>query len=160
MREDFFFPINIIPIHLPILREQLDDLPLLVEHFMQQLRAKSGKNIAGVSAEAMELLMNHQWPGNVRELGGVLEHAFVIAEKGPITPEHLPAPMKSPTGLWKARERHITSAAQDEKTALVEALLKCCGNQTQAARLLGVNRVTVWHRVNKHGIDIDDLFQA
>jgi two-component system, NtrC family, response regulator HydG len=160
MREDFFFPINIIPIHLPALREHLDDLPLLVEHFMQQLRAKSGKNIAGVSAEAMELLMNHQWPGNVRELRGVLEHAFVIAEKGPITPEHLPAPMKSPTGLWKARERHMASAAQDEKAALVEALLKCCGNQTQAARLLGVNRVTVWPRVKKHGIDIDDLFQA
>ena len=160
IRQDFFFRINIIPIHLPALRERRDDLPLLVEHFMQQLRTRSGKNLSGVSAETMELLMHHPWPGNVRELRGVLEHAFVIAETGPITPEHLPAPMKSPTGLWRARERRMTSASQDEKAALVEALLKCRGNQTQAARLLGVNRVTVWHWVKKHGIDIDDLFQV
>jgi two-component system, NtrC family, response regulator HydG len=160
IRKDFFFRINIIPIYLPALREHLDDLPLLVEHFFQQLRAKSGKNIAGLSAETMELLMSHPWPGNVRELRGVLEHAFVIAEKGPIAPEHLPAQMKSPAGVWKARDRHPTSGVQEERAALVEALMKCRGNQTKAARLLGVNRVTVWHRVKKHGIDINDLFQT
>jgi len=96
----------------------------------------------------------------VRELRGVLEHAFVIAERGSISPEHLPAQVKSPPCVWKAADRRPTSVAQDEKAALVEALLKCRGNQTKAARLLGVNRVTIWHRLKKHGVDINDLFQT
>lgn len=160
IREDFFFRINIIPINLPPLRERLDDLPLLVDHFMQQLRIRSGKRLSGVSAETMELLARRPWPGNVRELRGVLEHAFVVAETGPITPAHLPAAMKSPIGSPKARELPAGSAAQEEKAALLEALRKSRGNQTQAARLLGINRVTVWHRLKKYGIDLDGLFQT
>lgn len=82
---------------------------------MQQLRTRSGKRLSGVSAETMELLARRPWPGNVRELRGVLEHAFVVAETGPITPAHLPAAMKSPTGCRKDREFPAGSAAQEEK---------------------------------------------
>lgn len=160
IREDFFFRINILPIRLPALRERLEDLPLLVERFMQQLRMRSGKNLSGVKAETMELFMRHSWPGNVRELRGVLEHAFVIAETGPIAPDHLPASLKSPSGVRAAGELRSPPVARDERAALVEALRKCRGNQTRAARLLGVNRVTVWHRMKKHGIQLDELFQT
>jgi transcriptional regulator with GAF, ATPase, and Fis domain len=159
-REDLFFRINIIPIHLPPMRERLEDLPLLTQHFIRQLHARTGKDISGLSAGAMELLMNHHWPGNVRELKGVLEYAFVIAEKGLVGPEHLPAQMRRPGSLPKAPDERLIPSLNDEKAALVDALVKCGGNQTHAARMLGVNRVTVWHRIKKHGIDIGDLMAS
>jgi transcriptional regulator with PAS, ATPase and Fis domain len=156
-REDLFFRINVIPILLPPLRERLEDLPRLVEHFIHQLRARSGKDISGLTPEAMELLIRHHWPGNVRELRGVLEYAFVIAESGPITPENLPVQMTRPAHGQHSRDPVPTTAAHEEKAALIDALLACRGNQSKAARMLGVNRVTVWHRIKKHGIDIEEL---
>jgi two-component system, NtrC family, response regulator HydG len=156
-REDFFFRINVIPIHLPPLRERLEDLPLLVAHFLRQLQARSGKEISGLSAAAMELFLNHHWPGNVRELRSVLEFTFVTAEKGLIHPEHLPAPMMRPREPRQGEVQRRNDSIPDEKTALLEALAHCRGNQSQAARLLGVNRVTVWHRIKKYGIDLKEL---
>ncbi|MFZ2447846.1 MAG: sigma 54-interacting transcriptional regulator [Syntrophobacteraceae bacterium] len=157
-REDFYFRINTVPIHLPPLRERPDDIPLLADHFIRRLRQKSGKDISGPSPETMGRFMNHHWPGNVRELRGVLEYAFVLAEKGLILPEHLPVKLLNPSapepGNLKPRAKKSTPS---EKTALLEALIQCGGNQTQAARLLGVNRVTVWHRLKKYGIDISRL---
>jgi two-component system response regulator HydG len=156
-REDFFFRINVIPIHLPPLRERLEDLPLLVEHFLRPLQARSGKEISGLSAGAMELFLNHHWPGNVRELRSILEFAFVTAEKGLIHPEHLPAQMMRPREPRRGEVQRRDALVPDEKTALVDALAQCRGNQSHAARLLGVNRVTVWHRIKKYGIDLKDL---
>jgi PAS domain S-box-containing protein len=156
-REDFFFRINIIPIHLPPLRERSEDLPLLTEHFIHQLRARSGKDVSGLTPEAMELFMSHHWPGNVRELRGVLEYAFVIAEKGLIHLDHLPAQMTRPASGHKAPEQLAPLALPGEKAALIDALVKCRGNQSQAAGMLGVNRVTVWHRIKKYGIDVREL---
>jgi two-component system, NtrC family, response regulator HydG len=156
-REDLFFRINVIPIQLPPLRERLGDLPRLAEHFIRQLRARSGKDISGLTPEAMELVMRHHWPGNVRELKGVLEYAFVIAEGGPIQPEHLPVQMARLAAKQHLFDRLPASAASEEKAALIDALIACRGNQSKAARVLGVNRVTIWHRIKKHGIDIREL---
>ena len=89
-REDLFFRINVIPIPLPPLRDRLEDVPLLVEHFLQRLRRRSGKEIAGLDREAMKIFLDYPWPGNVRELQGALEYALVVAEDGLIAPEHLP----------------------------------------------------------------------
>jgi two-component system response regulator HydG len=158
-REDLFFRINIIPIHLPPLRDRLEDLPLLTEHFVRQLQARSGKNLTGLTAEAMELFMSHRWPGNIRELRGVLEYAFVIAESGLIHPEHLPAQMTHPAAREKAPHQTPASPPADEKMALIEALIQCRGNQSGAARMLGLNRVTVWHRIKKYGIDLQELLE-
>jgi len=148
-REDLFFRINVIPIHLPPLRERLDDLPLLVSVFVERLRERTGKRITGLSPEAMERFMSYSWPGNVRELRSVLEYAFVIAEKGTIGLEQLPHPLVS-----EPSRRLSNSKEPQEKVALIEALRKSNGNQSEAARILGVNRVTVWNRMRKHGIDL------
>jgi transcriptional regulator with PAS, ATPase and Fis domain len=148
-REDLFFRINVIPIHLPPLRERLEDVPLLVNVFAARLRERTGKRITGLSPEAMERFMSYSWPGNVRELRSVLEYAFVIAEKGTIGLEQLPHPLISEPS------RHPASPKEsDEKIALIEALRKSNGNQSEAARILGINRVTVWNRMKKHGIDL------
>jgi PAS domain S-box-containing protein len=157
-REDFFFRINVIPIHLPPLRERLEDIPALADHFIRHLRGKSGKEITGLSPDALELFMRHAWPGNVRELKGVLEYAFVVAEAGLIRAEHLPVKMKSPATSPEPPARPIPrQEATAERDALLKALIRCRGNQTQTAKLLGVNRVTVWHRIKKHGIDLRNL---
>jgi len=148
-REDLFFRINVIPIHLPPLRERLEDVPLLATAFLERLRERTGKRITGLSPEAMDRFMSYPWPGNVRELKSALEYAFVIGEKGIIGLEHLPHPLASEASRHPAKSKE-----PEEKIALIEALRKSNGNQSEAARILGVNRVTVWNRMRKHGIDL------
>jgi PAS domain S-box-containing protein len=150
-REDFFFRINVIPIRLPPLEERMEDIPLLVDHFIRQLRTKSGKDINSLSPEAMKLFMNYRWPGNVRELRSAMEYAFVIAESGLIEPDHLPANFAETTiTLHPASSKDEAS----EKNALIDALRLCDGNKCRTAEMLGISRVTVWNRMRKYGIDL------
>jgi transcriptional regulator with GAF, ATPase, and Fis domain len=160
-REDFFFRINVIPIHLPPLRERMEDIPLLVDTFIRRLRKKSGKSITGLRPEAMQRFMNHAWPGNVRELKGTLEYAFVIAETGLIRPEHLPAPVSGTS--YVPPQAEAVAALQpggEEKTQLIRALKQAGGNQSEAASILGVSRVTVWNRMKRHRIDLKRIVAA
>jgi transcriptional regulator with GAF, ATPase, and Fis domain len=161
-REDLFFRINVVPIYLPPLRERLEDIPLLVEHFLGRLRQTSGKALTGLTREAMKILFDHTWPGNVRELKGALEYAAVIAEDGLIAPEHLPPKMSGPPLSRRSPEKTGPTPDQDadEKTTLIAALRQTGGNQSQAAALLGVSRVTVWHRMKRYGIDVRKLITA
>ncbi len=156
-RQDLLFRINIIPIQLPPLRERVDDIPLLIDHFIRQLRERSGKKISGPDAQTLDLFINYSWPGNIRELRGALEYAFVIAEKGLISPDHLPVRITSSKRKEKPALTVPEPPPSEERDELIDALVKCRGNQTQAAGLLGINRVTVWHRIKKHGIDIHSL---
>ncbi len=159
-REDLFFRINVIPIPLPPLRERLEDIPPLVEHFLQSLRQRTGKDVTGLTQETMRIFLNYPWPGNVRELKGVLEYAMVVGEDGLITPAHLPPKLSALEALPPAPPVPEPSPDTDEKTALVNALRQAGGNQSRAAALLGVTRVTVWHRMKKHGIDVHKLVTA
>jgi transcriptional regulator with GAF, ATPase, and Fis domain len=164
-RDDLYFRINVFPIHLPPLRDRTDDVPLLVNTFIRRMRSKTGKSISGLTPAAMERLMNYPWPGNVRELKGALEFAFVIAEAGLIDLDQLPPKIAEPARFClhqvidnakseESRTDAIPSGDPAEKTALVEALKKTNGNQSRAARILGINRVTVWNRMKKYGIDL------
>jgi transcriptional regulator with PAS, ATPase and Fis domain len=154
-REDLFFRINVIPIHLPGLRERMEDIPLLVDHFVRQIRLRSGKDITGLAPEAMKLFMAYHWPGNVRELKSAIEYAFVIAERGLIEPDHLPIHIvEAKTSLCTPADQNLSKEENEEKSNLLEALRRTRGNQSQAARLLGISRVTVWNRMRKYGIDL------
>ena len=164
-RDDLYFRINVFPIHLPPLRERTDDIPLLVHTFIRRLRIKTGKTISGLSPAAMECFMNYPWPGNVRELKGALEFAFVIAEEGLIDLDQLPPKIAKPAQLsmqpvmqnvdsLEDRVDIVPSSDLTEKMTLVEALKKTNGNQSQAARILDINRVTVWNRMKKYRIDL------
>ena len=144
-RDDLFFRINVIPIHLPPLRQRAEDIPLLVNTFLERLRKRTGKSIPGIAPDALQQLLSYSWPGNVRELKSALEYAFVIAESGLVQIEHLPPQITlGQTGA---------TGQGAEREALVEALHASRGNQTKAAQLLGVTRVTVWNRMRKYGID-------
>ena len=159
-RDDLFFRVNVIPIRLPPLRDRTDDIPLLVNAFLHQLNDTTGKSITGLSREAMDRFLDYPWPGNVRELKSALEYAYVVAEGNLLDEAHLPQQIlrsHHPTGVERRTAETPTSS---EKSALVEALRQTGGNQSQAARLLGINRVTVWNRMKKYGIDIAKVLRA
>jgi two-component system response regulator HydG len=153
-REDLYFRINVIPIHLPPLRERRSDIPILTDHFIQDLRKRSGKTIAGVSKGVLQQFLAHDWPGNVRELKSALAYAFAVAETGPITLDHLPPQLTAPAASAPAGVLGLSPKEAREKQALIAALRRTNGNQTRAARELDVNRVTVWNRIRKYRIDL------
>jgi PAS domain S-box-containing protein len=153
-REDLYFRINVLPIQLPPLRQRLEDIPLLVQTFMRRLNKRTRKNIKGIQREAMNALLDYRWPGNVRELKSVLHYAFTIAESGPIDCNHLPPQLMAHAQCREAKKSSLNVKDAKEKQYLMEALKEAGGNQTQAAAILGVNRVTVWNRMRKYGIDI------
>ena len=153
-REDLFFRINVIPIRLPPLRERVEDIPLLADTFLKRVQLKGSRSIRGISNEAMSLLMSYSWPGNVRELRSVFEYALVVCHEPLIQPCHLP-----PGIIFKQDQSQMlansAAAAKDiQKKELIEALRKSRGNQSQAARLLGISRVTVWNRIKKFDINL------
>ena len=158
-REDFYFRINVIPVYLPPLRARMEDVPLLINTFMSRLRKRTGKAITGLTHAAMDRVMAYHWPGNVRELKSALDYAFVLAEKGLIEPDHLP-PLTEKKDELDAVPGRVDARNLAEKEALIRALRQSNGNQSQAARILGVNRVTVWNRMRKYGIDLKKVMVA
>ena len=156
-REDLFFRINVIPIHLPPLRERREDIPLLAEAFFRRIKLKTGKDIRGISEEGMALLMDYSWPGNVRELKSAFEYAFVACQEPLIQPHHLPPHIyKRDVPVRKTRSPVSLQLNKDElkKQELIRALEQSGGNQSEAARILGVSRVTVWNRMKRYGISL------
>ncbi len=153
-REDLYFRINVIPIHLPPLRERTGDIPLLVSAFTRTLSVQTQKEIRGLTKEALHAMMAYPWPGNIRELKSALEYAFAIAEGGPLSVDHLPPYVLAGRTFTPPAGAAAAPAANAQRQALIDALRRTGGNQTRAAQLLGVNRVTVWNRMRKYGIDL------
>jgi two-component system response regulator HydG len=157
-REDLLYRLNVIPIHLPPLRERREDIPLLVEAFIERTRLKTRKPVAGLSKEALEFLMRYEWPGNVRELINAMEYAFMLCPEGHILPEHLPVHL-SQKGASRLRG---TSKAQDgsrarDKESLMRALKGAGGKMNEAAKSLGVSRVTLWKWLKYYNIKVGDV---
>jgi two-component system, NtrC family, response regulator HydG len=157
-REDLFYRLNVIPIHLPPLRERREDIPLLAEAFTERTRLKTRKPVAGLSKEVLELLMKYDWPGNVRELINAMEYAFMLCPEGYILPDHLPVHL-SQKGVARFRE---ASKGQDgsparNKEALLRALKVSGGKVSEAAKILGVSRVTLWKWLKYHKINAKDV---
>jgi two-component system response regulator HydG len=153
-RNDLYFRINVIPIRLPALRERGEDIPLLADAFFKRVQLKSKKPILGISNEAMSLLISYDWPGNVRELRSAFEYAFVTCHECLIQASHLPPNIARVQEQLHEPQRLFAGIAEIQKRELVEALRKSGGNQTKAARLLGISRVTVWSRIKKLKIDV------
>jgi two-component system, NtrC family, response regulator HydG len=147
-RDDLFYRLNVIPIRVPPLRERREDIPLLVDHFIRMIRLRSGKEIQGVTEEAMERLTLHHWPGNVRELINVLEYAFVVCQEPVIAAHHLP----DLTGREPRSGQKKNPTSDEERQRLIQVMEETSGHRENAASLLGVSRVTLWKLLKKHGI--------
>jgi two-component system response regulator HydG len=161
-RQDLLFRINVIPIHLPPLRERKEDIPLLISSFIRRLNIKTGKKITGVSHDAMEAFMEYHWPGNIRELKNAMEYSFVTTEGPAIQPNYLPKKISTPQKTSPSPVKLVTKeeVLPDEKSRLIQALKQTNGNQSKAATLLNINRVTVWNRMKKYGIDLKKVLSV
>ncbi len=157
-REDFYYRINVIPIKIPPLRERPEDIPLLARSFFNRIRLKSDKMIQGISNKALEVLMNYHWPGNVRELKSAFEFAFVSCKSAMITPEHLPGHITKKDSPVQAETDLIFDLKNIKKQRLIKALAITKGNQSKAAKLLGISRTSVWNQIKKFGISPKDYF--
>ena len=144
-REDLFYRLNVIRIALPLLRERREDIPLLVDHFIDRYRRRNDKQIEGISGAALEALCNHSWPGNVRELEHVIERAVVLAEGPAIEIGDLPPAI---TGQQApAREVRVplgTTMKEIEREVIERTLAQTGGDKTAAAALLGIGRRTIY----------------
>jgi PAS domain S-box-containing protein len=151
-REDLYYRFNVFEIALPPLRERMEDVPLLVEHFVRTLSAVHGKNIAGVSPAALAILMAHDYPGNVRELKNVVEHGFVLSPGSMIRPEHLPA------GLAATAPPAPESATLEdlEREHILAVLRRNNNNRLATARQLGIHKSTLFRRIHRLGIQLPE----
>ena len=148
-REDLYYRLKVVEIHLPPLRERRDDIPLLINHFLTKYNRKFNKQIKGVSSDTMSLFLHAEWPGNIRELENTVEHAFVCCHEDVITTAHLPADF---TPLADDFSRPETMNDEEEGKALLQALEKARWNKSKAADLLGISRRTFYRKMQKYGI--------
>jgi transcriptional regulator with PAS, ATPase and Fis domain len=153
-REDLFFRINVFPLNCPSLSDRRDDIHLIVQNFVEQNAAKGSKKIVGLTPEAMEALLTYSWPGNVRELRNAIEYAVVLRSGNWINIKHLPPKIASNGKRPSVKHPQSAASWEQQRKKLIQTLRQVGGNQSEAARLLGVSRVTVWKRIKKYGIDL------
>lgn len=153
MREDFYYRIRVFEIALPALRERREDIPLLVDHFIAEFARSQSKQVTGIARDALARLMRYRWPGNVRELKNAIEHAFVTLSGDRITLLDLPTEIRTEAESGRAAAPPLSPAAAAERQRILEALEQSGGNRTEAAKRLGVSRVTLWKRMRKAGLD-------
>lgn len=150
-RGDFYYRINVLPIEIPPLRERAEDIPLLAEMFFKHVQMKSNKPILGISPEAMQALVRYSWPGNVRQLKSAFEYAFVTCMESKIETQHLPPDVIMSEAAQPVAATEM-SLDMRKKQALIRALEQAKGNKSQAGRILGVSRVTVWNQMHRYGL--------
>jgi two-component system response regulator AtoC len=151
-REDLFYRLRVIPIHLPPLRERTGDIPLLVSHFIHKYNQKSKREIKGVSAAAMKMLTVYPWPGNVRELEHTIERILILEDGDLIQPEHLPSFISGRQGDFQVFSDGELTLEEVEKRYLQFILRRTKGNRSEAARILGINRKTLGQKIQKYGL--------
>lgn len=188
-REDLFFRLNVLKMHMPSLRERYGDVRFLAEHFLHKFAADLGKNISGFSKEALDLIERYSFPGNVRELRNIIEYAVNICVEGRVTPSHLPESLfhgddrlesasmhklalgaehsHDPGFALSSEAVHVQNKIAESDTAsifdsanwqaiekkmILDAMVKCRGNRTQAAEKLGWSRSTLWRKMKGYSI--------
>jgi DNA-binding NtrC family response regulator len=158
-REDLYYRINVVSLYLPALRDRREDVPLLAKHFLAKKAEEDQRSPQEFSKEALEILSKYHWPGNVRELENVVEQTLVWSRGGMITPEHLPASLKTDTRASSLREETLsgrlsleTAVLEFEKEIILDALKRTDYVQTHAATLLGISRRVLKYRMDMLGI--------
>jgi transcriptional regulator with PAS, ATPase and Fis domain len=153
LREDLFYRLNVFSIHLPPLRERLEDIPLLARTFIEEFNRQDNRQVRGLSSEAEKELERYHWPGNVRELRNVIQRAVVLSGTGLIEAEHLPdtvlrasAPAPTPAG------GSITPIREMERDMILRALEETGQDKRKAAQLLGISLKTLYNKLAKYGI--------
>lgn len=149
-RQDLYYRLNVIRLDVPPLRDRMEDLPLLLQHFLQLFSQKFNRTLSSFSEPALTALRSHTWPGNVRELEHLVEHACITSQSSVITSEALPAGfMATPASVASYRPQPSSTPTS---LSLEEALKRCVNNRTEAAKLLGISRRTLYRRLEELGL--------
>ena len=154
-RDDLFYRLNVVPIHLPPLRERREDIPLLIEHFIATFSTEYKVEPKKVAPEALEKLVSYPWPGNIRELQNVIERMFALSQSKEITLADLPGPIagfeEKPVNFQELAELPTLEAM--EKSLIAAALRKSHGNKNEAARILAIERQRLYRKIEKYGLE-------
>lgn len=150
-REDLYWRLNVVRINLPPLRERKEDIPLLVNHFLNKFSKENNKPIPQLEPEVMESLLNYDWPGNIRELANVIERAVVLSPSGLISIKYLPKRIQEKTG-WNIHKENTFNLNEVEKSLIIRALNTTGWNQTKAAEILGISRKQLRTKMKHHGL--------
>jgi len=155
-REDLYYRLNVVMLHVPALRERREDIPLLAEHFLQRYAEKNNRNVSGITPGCMDVMLHYPWPGNVRELENAMERGVILMRGDYLDEEILPIPIKK----WAQQESGTitvgmeglpSSLEEAEKMVILKTLDEVDGNKSEAARRLGITRKTLLSKLNKYG---------
>ena len=154
-REDLYFRIKGITIGIPPLRERREDIPVLMDHFIQQASKAHGRNVKGISADAARAIMSYPWPGNVRQLRNVIENMVVLAGGDKLTVQDLPSEIYTPPGAGagaQVSQLAGMSLEEAEKELIRSTLKMVAGNREQAANILGIGERTLYRKIKDYGL--------
>lgn len=150
-RQDLYFRLNVVNLHLPALAERSDDIPLLAQHFLARHAALMHKPVDEITPEAMALLAAYDYPGNVRELENIIERGVALAGGNAIDSAHLPENLRNLSiRAFRRKDGRIPSLEEQERDYIQWVLQEVGGNQTQAARILGIDRVSLWRKLKRY----------
>lgn len=155
-REDLYYRLNVIHIHVPPLRERKDDIPLLVASFLEEFAAENGKNIKGIDSQAKSAIYNYNWPGNIRELRNCIESAVVMCSGEEIKLEDLPPTVSKSAGDQSINIPANATLDEAEKIIILQTLAANKNNKSKTADLLGIGRKTLHRKLEEYGINSDD----
>jgi DNA-binding NtrC family response regulator len=155
LREDLYYRLNVFSITIPPLRDRMEDIPELVQAFLDEFNDRHGRAVRGVHDDALDVLRRHRWPGNVRELRNVLERAVIVCPDDLIRAEHMPAFDGAPAPVAKATEAEVvlsvgTTVESAEKELILRTLAQTGGNKTRAAGILGISLKTLHNKLHKY----------
>jgi len=156
-RQDLFYRINIVQLKLPPLRDRMEDIPFLIEHFIIKLNKVRGKSVNSVDQEVLKSIMSHNFPGNIRELENIIEHAFVLCSEGNIKLQHLPGFVYSQSLVAAEHENVDDSIKSAEIRVIMDALKRNNYNRKAAASDLGMHKSTLFRKINKLGLKLPKI---
>jgi PAS domain S-box-containing protein len=152
-REDLYYRLHVVGLHLPPLSERRDDIPRLVDRFLRRFNAKMGKHVSTISDEALAALAAYDYPGNVRELENAIEHALVLCKGATIEARHLPQTLRAFDPDTAPNGVNGTPLEAGEAEVIRNALEQCGGRRDAAAELLGLHRTTLWRKMRRYGLE-------
>ena len=151
-RQDFYYRLNVITLHVPRLADRKDDILMLALHFLHKLAKSQGKQVGSISDEAIKTLVSYEYPGNVRELENIIERAVTLANGDSIEPGHLPLDLHQLVFRVRHSREKFLSLDENEREYILWVLKQVNDNKTKAAEILGIDRVSLWRKMKRYGL--------
>jgi len=153
-RQDLYYRLNVVSLYIPPLAERRDDIPLLCYHFLKKYSTIMKKDVGEISEDVFSILMNYDFPGNVRELENIIERGVALTRSGKIEVAHLPEDIKELSiRTFRKKEGKVPTLEEQEKAYILWVLKEAGGNKTFAAQMLGIDRVSLWRKLKRYGIE-------